>query len=425
MILSVLLVSSTLIGCQSQSEFDRESTKMEGEIVISVYKEEEWMTMAVQLFEDKYPDVTVKVEAFYQGEDEMIVTSSGGVELIAKTEGKTKEDYALWLNTNLMSGTAGDIVITSDGILIDNYINMGVFEDLTPYLEATSEINDEHHYMNLFEAYKTESGALYQFPVSAMAQPIFLFDNEMVEEAGLLEEFERDSITWREALTLGQEIYDASTSKKELPSSRTLLNDVFVKEVVASIDYENEQVVLREEELREVLNAYEEFEYYPSSDGGENVFRLTYGMDVQMASSVLSGQYIPLQWEQSDGTVQMSSYYSIAFGINSQSNVKNMAWEFLAFLVSDEVQTLPSFQSSGINREGVEVRGKLNVLEEDVEESINMVNGWLEKVNSFRAEDTDLINICYAILGEYESGMLTEDEAIEKVKFQLTQYMSE
>lgn len=433
-----MMLCLMLIACGNQPDDNDQSymqPEMKGEITVSVYQSEEWLEMAVQMFEKKYPDMKVRVEPFYTGTDTIIV-EGGGASLVDRPAGQTKEDYATWLNTQLMSGSAGDIVVTSDGLAIQKYENMGVFEDLSPYLAGAEEINGESCYMNIFDAYRTETGALYQFPVSAMACPLFMFHAGIVEETGSLSKIEGKSLTWRDALTLAEEMYDASSMPgKCLPEARTVLGNIFTKAVVDSVDYANNQVNLREEELLDILRAFEEFGYYNTyawSEGNDDfrIMGLEYTPDTTAAGVlVMSGEYVAAQWMQSDGKVHLSPYFTKDFGINSQSENKALAWEFLRFLLSDDVQTLPSFPYAGINKNGLRARVEAycdaSGLQEQSDEMLELVSGWLVQINGYRMEDTDLIQIGDAVLGEFMDGSLTAEEAVSEVEFRLEQYMSE
>lgn len=409
--------------------------EMKGEIIVSVYQSEEWMEMAVQMFEEKYPGVKVQVEPFYTGRDSVVVEGSGST-LVDRPAGQTKEDYATWLNAQLMSGSAGDIVGTSDGLAIQKYENMGVFEDLSLYLEGAAEINDESCYMNIFESYRTETGELYQFPVSAMACPLFMFNAEIVQETGNLSKIKGKSLTWREALTLAEEMYDASDMPGRcLPEARAILGNIFTKTVVDSVDYDNNKVKLQETELLEILGAFEEFNYYNTYMGAEEtgdfkVMGLEYTPDTTAAGVlVMSGEYIAAQWKQADGKVHLSPYFARDFGINSQSKNKALAWEFLRFLLSDEVQTLPSFPYAGINKKGlrerVEAYCDADNLQGQSDEMLKMISDWLTQINGYRMEDTDLIQIGDAILMDFMDGSLTAEETVREAKFRLEQYLSE
>lgn len=407
--------------------------EMKGEISVSVYQSEEWMEMAVQMFENKYPDMKVNIQDFYTGTD-TFTAEGGGATLNPRPAGQTKEDYAIWLNTELMSGNAGDIVITSDGLPVGKYENMGVFEDLTPYLAGSGEITEDGYYMNIFDAYRTDSGALYQFPLSAKVSPLFMFNQGIVEETGLLQDTDGKSLTWREALTLAEEMYDSSSlSGKKMPQPRSFLGNIFTKEVIDSVDYVGKMVKLREKELLEILVAFDEFNKYDIHEFKPDtfeVFLLSYNEDISSARLVISGSDVATQWKYSDGKVHLSPYFAKDFGINSQSQNKALAWEFLKFLASDEVQTLPTFPYAGVNKNGVRARIETysqvyQMPAEEIEEIVKLIDGWLVQVNGYRSEDTDLIQIGDAILQEFLDGSLTAEEAVAEVAFRLEQHLSE
>lgn len=432
------MLCSTLTACGKSSGSVKQTyvqPEMKGEIAVSVYQSEEWLEMAVQMFEKKYPNMKVKIEAFYTGVDTFEV-ENGGASMIDRPAGQTKEDYATWLNTQLLSGSAGDIIITSEGLAIDKYENMGVFEDLAPYLANSGELNTDEYYMNIFDTYKTESGALYQFPVSAMACPLIAFDGKIVQETGHIAEIEGKTMTWREALTLAEEMYDESSLPgKSLPEARAILGNIFTKEVIASLDYGSGEIRLREKELMEVLEAFDEFGYYDTymwDESGSNfrVFGLEYTPDTTMANMVMGGEFAAAQWKQSDGKVHLSPYFTKDFGINSQSEKKSLSWEFLKFLLSDEVQTLPAFPYAGINKNGLKTRVEMYCATSETsknksEEMFNLIDEWLSQVNGYRAEDTDLIQVGDAILAEFMDGSLTTEETVKEVEFRLKQYLSE
>ena len=72
----------------------------------------------------------------------------------AGNEGLTK------LNTDIASGSAPDIMVLSAVMPIKSYINKGVFEDLTPYMEADEEISGREYLTNIFDIFKTD-GKMY------------------------------------------------------------------------------------------------------------------------------------------------------------------------------------------------------------------------------------------------------------------------
>ena len=409
--------------------------EMKGEITVSVYQSEEWLDMAVQMFEEKYPDMTVTVTPFFMGEDSYQV-ENGGTSLVDRPAGQTKEDYAMWLNTQLISGGAGDLVVTSDGLAVDKYLNMGVFEDLSSYLERTPEFSEDSSDMNIniIDAYRTETGALYQFPISAMACPLLMYQAEVVEDTGTRNQIEGKSLTWQEAVKLAEDIYQNTTlSGVTMPDARTFLGNIFTKEVVDSVNYESGTVQLQEKELNAVLDGFEElknYNVYTWDPSTIRIFGLDYTADVEAAEYILMNQeYVAAQWKMPDGKVYLSPYFAKDFGMNSRSENKELAWEFLRFLLSDEVQTLPSFPYAGINKNGLKARVD-NYCEtcgfaDRSDEFVELIEGWISAIDGYQAEDTDLIQIGDGILAEYLDGSLKKEEVLSQVQFRLEQYLSE
>lgn len=403
--------------------------EMKGEITVTVYQSSEWLEMAAQMFEEKYPDMKVNIDAF-----DTQAGDSGEEMMSTRPAGQTREDYVAWLNTHLVTGDVGDIVSTSEGLAVGKYAGMGVFEDLAPYLESAEEINEDGYYMNIFDAHREESGEMYLFPVSAAASPLIVFGREIVDETGLLPKTEGVSMTWREALDLAEEMYDASRLPDiGFPNPQSILYNIFTKEVITSVNYAEEKVELRKQELLDVLNAFEEFDNYNSysyNEGAVKVFDLSYQEDLGVADFVASGYYEAVQWKQSDGKVYLSPYFKQDYGMNSRSKNKALAWEFLKFLLSDEVQTLPAFPNASINKNGLRARVEnyceaWELSEERGEEILRLTDGWLSQVNAYRPEDTDLIQLGDSIMAEFLNGRLTAEEAVSEAEFRLEQYLSE
>lgn len=413
--------------------------EMKGEINVSVYQSSEWLETAVMLFQEKYPDMTVNIHPFYTGEDVLVTENGGTTTMSVRPAGQTREDYLSQLNTKLLAGSADDIVITSEGLPLESYINMGVFVDLSLYFENAEEINEENYYMNIFDAYRTEEGELYQLPLSAMSCPMICFDKELADATGFGPDIDAKALTWREALDIGKKMYDASEYVNTfMPEAWSLVADIFTKTVISSVDYENGVIRLDEDELWELFAIFEELEYYQSCPMGFDVynnecheaFKMSYSQDTMFAVSAVQGHYIATPWKQDDGQVYLSPYYALDFGISGKSQNKELAWEFLRFLLSDEVQTLPSFPNSGVNKKGLVARVERqadawNCTEEEKKLVVETVEGWISQITAYRAEDTDLIQISEGTYFDYVNGVATEEETIAALKEHLEQYISQ
>lgn len=414
--------------------------EMKGEININVYESSEWLETAASMFTKKYPDMKVNIHDFFNGTDVLINTGSGET-AIARPSGQTREDYISQLNTEILSGEADDIIITSIGLPIERYIKMGIFEDLSSYLEGAEEINDSNYYMNIFDACKTEKGALYQFPISAFAVPTVRFDKKLIENTGIGPAPNTTAISFREALELGKQMYDASTLPNTFlgaGDAKNMIGDIYTKTVISSINYDTGEVELDKEKIKEYLTIIEELKAYKFVPSDFDLLNeechipssIQYTQDIEAAAFMLQGENATFQWKSDDGKVYLSPYFALDFGITSQSKNKELSWEFLKFLVSEEVQTLPTCPWSGVHKSGLKARveGYLTTAgyaQEDAQKIVSTVEGWVLQINAYRPENTDLIQISEGTLNEYAEGKTTAEETINNLISRLEQYMNE
>ena len=414
-------ISTTDTGEQSAEEPEGKAV-----LQINVDQSYEWLETAVQMFQKKNPDITIEVQVFNgkAGDEEW-------------NEADAQKEYAIWLDGQLLSGDAGDIVLTSAGLHVEKYEDTGLLEDMTPYLESAEEIREDGFYMNIFDAFRSESGALYELPIAGMASPLFTFNRTVAEETGVLavlEAAEKKSMTWEEALALGEEMFQTSTHpRRALLVEQSFLFNIFRQEVAASVDYANAQVQLREKELYDVLAAYEKIDYYNSISDREQpswAFGLVNVEDTTVANSNLRGYELNFQWERSDGKIYIFPHTLVNFAITGQSEQKTLAWEFLKFLLSDEVQTLPEFPYASINKNGLRARvsaycEEYEVPEENIEEMVNLLDEWLTQIDAYVPEDLSLLIMTYSVWEEFANGNLTTEEVIQEVELRLEQYLSE
>lgn len=430
------LAFSCLAGCGAGK------SKMEGELTISVYKSPEWLETAARKFEDKNPGVTVSIHSFADPASEMDIYTDSGLDSSGSVAtGQTREDYLSELNTKILSQEAEDLIMTSEGLPVERYAYMGVFEDLSGYLEKEKDFNEENYFMNIFEACRLKDGGIYQFPLSAMAVPMMTFDNALIENTGAGPEEGVLKITWREALDLAKEMYDKSTLENTfMVNMRGTVGNIFTKAAIEGVDYQTGTVQLDRERLMNILKVFVEMAEYKElpknwdfSTESHEPFNLRYQLDDEVAREMLFDDHMTaLQWEHEDGNVYLCPYYALDFGITSNSTQKELAWEFLKFLSSDEIQTLPSLPWAGVNRKGLYARiagscasSEREYTPEEVKQVQQLVEGWVEQISAYRQEDAELITMTEQELDNFLTSKTSALETIDSLERKLQQYVSE
>lgn len=116
-------------------------TTPDTELTVYSLKDSNFIKQAAVLFQKKYPDIYVNIEAGMSGDDSV-----------------TDTDALKVLNTEIMAGTGPDVLLL-DGISEDTYIERGMLEDLSGVLK------DEDILPNIKDAYTKEDGSIYTMPV--------------------------------------------------------------------------------------------------------------------------------------------------------------------------------------------------------------------------------------------------------------------
>ena len=116
-------------------------TTPDTELTVYSLKDSNFIKQAAVLFQKKYPDIYVNIEAGMSGDDSV-----------------TDTDALKVLNTEIMAGTGPDVLLL-DGISEDTYIEREMLEDLSGVLK------DEDILPNIKDAYTKEDGSIYTMPV--------------------------------------------------------------------------------------------------------------------------------------------------------------------------------------------------------------------------------------------------------------------
>lgn len=142
------------------TSFSYVQPEMKGEISVSCLYPEEFLSIAAEQFMKMYPDVKVTINSYME-------SAGSGTNVLPV------EDYQTYLNTKIMTGKAEDILFVNF-LPITKYSEMEVFEDLSGYIQAMPEMNDDNYFMNALCAAEQGSGELYVVPYKVRFETIAL-----------------------------------------------------------------------------------------------------------------------------------------------------------------------------------------------------------------------------------------------------------
>ena len=399
--------------------------EMKGEITISCLFAEEFLNTAAEQFMKQYPDVKVTVNSYKESSGESAV-----------------EDYRTYLNTKIMTGKAEDILFT--GFLpITRYSEMGVFEDLSGYIQKTPELNDENYFMNVLQAAKEDGGEIYIVPYMARFDTLAFSAELMSEHRG--NENDMQGICFGTAMDLAKQLVD-ETDKSNVFLIQ--INEVFythylIKDSVGQfIDGSAKNVNLDSPEyvaLLESVKALAEKGYFGSDIDFYNMeyyFAAECDYDVQAAyysMDTKNGVNHCMPLTDAEGRTLIKSNSCVA--INSASENKDLSWEFIRYLLSDQVQTSPSFHGPTVSRKGLEaVAERYYALYQEGNggagfgseaEYKAVLKSWMEQINGCDTLDAAVMDLVDEENSKYFSGQQTAEETARRLKRQLEQYFNE
>lgn len=396
--------------------------EMKGEITISCLFENEFLTAAAKQFMDKYPDVTVTINA---------------------SEAGTVEDYQTYLNTKIMSGKAEDIIFNSF-LPITKYSEMGVFEDLSGYISMTPEFNDENYFMNVLQAARQDSGEVYVIPYMASFNVIGFSDSLLAEQTDIRNTLETwDKAVFSESIGLARQLV-ADTGKRNVflihSNELSYANSLIQDSLGQFINVEEKKVNLDSAEYIDLLNSVKELSDHDlfGSDisfyNEDYYFAVSKDYDVQAAYYCLaedSDQAYCMPLGDAEGNVAINANNCIA--LNSACDHKELAWEFIRYLLSEDVQTLPSLHGLAVNRQGFEASvTRYHTFYEnnnnsgvDETEYGALLESWMGQINSCDLVDAVIWDLINAENEKFFSGTQTAEQTAKNLQKQIDQYFNE
>ena len=469
--------------------------EVNGEINISCYDftYESLLNEAAEKFESKYPGTTVNVNLFSTPPEIKTMEKDGMKMAIITTEAdpQAESDYIFKSGNDIMSGQGADIYAI-DVLPYYKYVQGGYLEDLSKYMDADTEFNTSDYKSNILNAVKYEGGQ-YIMPLS-YSFSILTYDPEILETAA------EDIFNGKEAMSLAQVLElttgfaDEYNAAREEPvklinyGKENLFSTLFKNNYKSFVDIENKRCDFNSGSFTDLLNmvtAYADNGYISDSvfgmmkkgggEAGSGAPEMPDFEDVQMRLS--TAYMLGLQGNQSlfnmlnkDAEVTrmfMSSSSASAenheigalsandfgdveadvfnmFGMNSNSKNKRTAWEFIKFLLSDEMQSSLNIISLPVNNNARAENMKLEVVEElfvPVEEReakeltpeqqaiLDEYAGYIEdysnQINAVTLTDSKIMSIVMEETNLFFTGEKSAEEAASSIQSKVSLYLNE
>lgn len=319
------------------------------EITVSVMYEDYSLMSMASAFRASHPDIRIKIKEMIPQEE----INKQGVDYNALIQR---------VNTEIISGKAADVLLL-DGLPYQSYGKKNILEDLLPLMENDPEFNMGDYRQNIFGAFKL-NGKLYALPTGFTTQTFMskkgvfikpeLTTADFFEKLFALKNTEVPMQYARDASSLYYTLLYANIPQFQDANGNIMLDSPEFIAFLENIKKADELYKNRPQDEGEgdimyggvsVTRAYSSSAVaMPAPNPDEPQFTMDFGS--------LYGYYAATSWKQQYGKdVELRYIPSIrlpnikgfmsssVYGINRSSKNKDAAWQFLKFLVSEQLQS--------------------------------------------------------------------------------------
>lgn len=433
----VMLITSACSSGNGEKESQKTPVAKDGKTVLtlSVAEPSPFFDIVKKKFEDKYPDISLQIQSFRTGEE----WGSGEIEKYQKT-----------INTALLSGSGPDIIEVSM-LPIDEYAGKQLLLNMNDYIEQGSMLDKSDLQMNVLDGLKL-NGGMYAIPVGFYTNA-FVADGEFLGQMNV--NVDDKNWNWKEFGEISKELrkkakengQDLRYAMANLPPD-AFLQELIVDNYTAFVDRDAKKAMfdspLFVETMQEIKQMFDDG--IMTSKLAEDSNPLFYSTHFYSADDLINDPYTsfttpkllhrPHAVGQSGGLRIIPSFQ---FAIRATSSMNEEAWKYIAFLLSDEVQSLQEREGFSLLKS---VNGKkLNEIQEQVKGgTFKLPNGQAAKAaDEYFTRFQELIDTAHysgmvdskviIIVREesdaYFSGQKSAEEAAKLIQNRVTTFLNE
>lgn len=384
----------------------------------------------------------------------------------AADDEKSYEKYKTVLNTEIMAGKGPDIFSVS-GLPYEKYIYRNSLANLSELMEKDKSFDSGILYTNIFDALKYK-GDLYVMPTS------FLFDSLIVNEKLLAEKsivIDDNKWTWGDFDSILQKFAKGSGSNKS--GNYSVLSGISQVQLLSLImrgsygkfiDIENRKSSFTDTGFVQLLNIAKTYGSSGTDKASykrrlESIMRGTLVFSPEFITSnmgyaILKGMYgkaeISMLKYPSDDITKNGTFTSNSiYAINAKSLNIEGAYEFLKYLLSDEIQTDENMSGFSINKDaqnkraaavnetiksgkagtfGVGTPGGSSFSYEPkalTAEEINKIDQYISSLGVYSNNDSEIVKIIEDESKAFLSGMKSAEDTSRFIQQRVDTYLGE
>ncbi|AJS59786.1 ABC transporter substrate-binding protein [Paenibacillus sp. IHBB 10380] len=316
----------------------KEGTKPSGgkkTIVFSTFFPDEVFEEAKKKYEAKHPNITIELKYLESGDGEKGAAAH--------------EKFVKTTNTAMLSGKGPDM-IEMDQLPMDKYVKNNLLVNMSEILEKDPTFKKEQYLNNILDNVKINSG-IYGMPLGFIMYG--LMGNEtLIEKSGV--KFDDKTWNWSQYTDVIRQLmkFGENNGKYGVFSSPdALLNEMVKDQYPTFVDEVNGKVNFDSEPFTKLLKQVKSLsdEHMITQEQVHPLFRtVSINSPTDYINTLKESEFYPkgyvfkskLYAKPNANDQQAGGYFRPykTIGINEKSSVKEEAWDFLKFMLSDEIQ---------------------------------------------------------------------------------------
>lgn len=337
---------STQAETAEEKQIAKKTNDLPQKIVFSTFYEDEFFQQAKKKYEAKHPNITI--ELTYIDSDD------------ATGEAK-REKFIKTTNTAMLSGNGPDL-IEMDLLPIGKYVNKNLLADMSKMMDNDPAFKREQYFTNVLDN-STMNGSLYSMPLNFFMNG-FVGNETVIQKSGV--NIEDHKWSWNQFFEAaeGLKAYgDPNYNYSLLAYPEGLLNEIVKDQYAAYVDEPKGIAKFDSDSFIQLLKQVKDLfdKGIATAESGYTIFRKEsivspsdYFLILKQSEYFTKGyEFKSKLYSSPKGDGQEAGGYFRSYktiGINEKSSVKEEAWDFLTFMMSDEMEISPKRAGFPLNK---------------------------------------------------------------------------
>lgn len=404
-------------------------------VTISVMASNRFLEYAEQAYEQAHPDTNIVIKQ-YQEPQELGDNKVG----IAMTQ-EDFEKYVNTMNTEMLSGKGPDILLLS-GLPVGKYVSKNLLANFYDLMKNDSEFKKDNYFQNIWKSLEI-NGGLYSMPLGASIS-LTQGNKKLLDQAGVTV---KQPWTWEDYIQasvqtkkkLGDDIYATGNASGEF-----FLYNLVAEQYSKFVDTANRKAHFESPLFRQYVEKIDSMikNKIISKDNVDQDHVLFNKMQIGGVSQyAMFKDALILRNPSMDQKNNLLGFNpSQNFAINGNSANKDEAWNFIKFLLSDEIQNSPEMNGIPMNKtvynkqfDDVKTElksGKITTNYGEVTtdmspETLETFRPLIEQANSNMDTDNKIITMLFDEMKPYFEGQKSLDESIQNLQSRVMTYLNE